>query len=270
MPHRPEMVEQRQLGRDGPSLPVVGLGTWRVFDVPSGRQAEVDAVVEAAFDAGVRVVDSSPMYGHAESVLSQAVAPRRPDTFVATKVWSPSVSDARGHFARQLEWFGGRVDLLQVHNLVAWREQLDWMEAERDAGRIGRIGATTYSPGAFDELEVVMRSGRIDAIQVPVNPREAASARRILPLAADLGLGVLAMRPFGEGGLLRRAFPAELVAAGLPDWPDALLRWTLSDPRVTVALPATISPDHARANATSGSGPWLDPDVRNLVSRFAG
>ena len=103
-----------------------------------------------------------------------------------------------------------------------------------------------------------------------MNPRESASALRILPLAADLGLGVLAMRPFAEGGLLRRSFPTELRAAGLRDWPDALLRWTLSDPRVTVALPATASPDHARTNAASGAGPWLDPDVRGLVARLAG
>jgi diketogulonate reductase-like aldo/keto reductase len=264
------MIEQRPLGRDVPLLPVVGLGTWRVFDVPPARQAEADAVIAAAFDAGVRVVDSSPMYGRAEEVLGRALGRRRPDAFVATKVWTSSVDEARAHFQRQLDWFGGRVDLLQVHNLVSWRHHLDWMEQERDAGRIGMLGATTYSPGAFAELEEVMRSGRIGAVQVPVNPREAESLRRILPLAAELGLGVLAMRPFGEGGLLRRPFPSELREAGLRDWPDALLRWTLSDPRVTVALPATTSADHVRANATSGAGPWLEPETRELITRFAG
>ena len=269
MRHRCVVIEHRQLGRGGPTLPVVGLGTWRVLDLPPGQQLAADTVVAAALDAGVRVVDSSPMYGRAEAVLSRAFGPRRPDAFVATKVWSSSVEEGQAHFARQLGWFDGRVDLLQVHNLVSWRRHLDWMEAERDAGRIGLLGATTYLPDAFEELEEVMRTGRIDAVQVPVNPREAESALRILPLAADLGLGVLAMRPFGEGGLLRRPFPAELTAAGLRDWPDALLRWTLSDPRVTVALPATISPDHARANASSGEGRWLDDNLRALVARHA-
>jgi len=259
------VIERRALGAGGPELPVVGLGTWRVFDVGPGGQPMVDAVVAAAFAAGVRVADSSPMYGRAEAALSRAFGARRADWFVATKVWTSSVEDARAHYARQLAWFGGRIDLLQVHNLVAWREHLSWMESEQVAGRIGRIGVTHYSPSAFGEMEVAMRSGRIQAIQVPLNPLEDASERRILPLAADLGLGGLAMRPFGEGGLLRRSFPSELSEAGLRGWPDALLRWTLSDPRVTVALPATASADHAAANAAIGAGPWLDADARDRI-----
>ncbi len=262
-------METRRLGSAGPELPVVGLGTWRVFDLPPDRQPVADRVVEAAFDAGVRVVDSSPMYGRAEAVLAQALGDRREQAFVATKVWTSDVEEGRRHYQRQLDWFGGRIDLLQVHNLVAWRDHLDWLERERQAGRIGWIGATHYSPAAFDEVERVMRSGRIDAVQVPVNPRENEAARRILPLAADLGLGVLAMRPLGEGSLLRRAFPAELAAAGLDDWAEALLRWCLADPRVTVAIPATTSPDHAVENAGRGRLP-LDPGTRDLIARVAG
>ena len=121
-------MDCRTLGRTGIELPVVGLGTWRVFDLPAPRQHEADAVVAAAFDAGVRVVDSSPMYGRAEVVLSQALGERRRDAFVATKIWTSSVQEGRGQFARQLGWYGGRVDLLQVHNLLGWRGHLDWME----------------------------------------------------------------------------------------------------------------------------------------------
>jgi diketogulonate reductase-like aldo/keto reductase len=262
-------VNLRGLGRTGVELPVVGLGTWRVFDLPPVRQAEADAVVTAAFDAGVRVVDSSPMYGRAEAVLSHALGQRRRDAFVATKVWTSSAQEGRGHFSRQLGWFGGRVDLLQIHNLVAWREHLDWMERERGVGNIGFLGVTTYQPSSFDELERVMRSGRIQTIQVPLNPRERDAEARILPLAADLGLGVLVMRPFGEGGLLRRPFPEELVVTGLTGWPEALLRWCLADERVTVAIPATTRPDHAVANVRAASFPPLEPGARDLVGRLA-
>ena len=131
------------------------------------------------------------------------------------------------------------------------------------------LGATTYQPSAFGELETVMRTGRIHAVQVPFNPAEDESAGRILPLAADLGIGVLAMRPLGEGGLLRRPFPPELAAAGLTGWPEALLRWCLADPRVTVAIPATSSAAHAAANAAAGGAPPLDPALRERIGRLA-
>ena len=249
-------------------MPVVGLGTWRVFDLRAAEQAIADGVVTTAFEGGVRVVDSSPMYGRAEQVLGHSIGDRRAETFVATKVWTPSVEGGRAHFERQLAWFGGRIDLLQVHNLVSWREHLPWMEAERGAGRVGLIGMTHFSDTAFDELEVAMRTGRVQAIQIPVNPAERAAEARILPLADDLGIGVVAMRPFGEGSLLRRPFPDVLRAAGLESWPEALLRWTLSDPRVAVAIPATRSAEHAAANAAVGSGPWLHPDLRELIARL--
>ena len=260
---------RRPLGRGGPELPVLGLGSWRVFDVPAGRQATVDAVVASAWDAGVRVVDSSPMYGAAEARLGDALAARRDEAFVATKIWTSDVADGRRQFAAQRGWFGGRVDLLQVHNLVGWREQLAWMEDERDAGRIAVLGATHYSASAFGELERVMRTGRIGAIQVPLNPRERDAEARILPLAEDLGLGVVVMRPFGEGGLLRRPFPAALREAGLEGWPDALLRWIVADPRVSVILAATADPAHGRDNATAAGRPRIDPDLRALIGRLA-
>ena len=262
-------MERRPFGRTGVEVPVVGLGTWRTFDLPPERQAIADAVVEAAFDEGVRFVDSSPMYGQAEARLGRAIASRRDEFVVATKVWTDAVPDGRRHFERQLGWFGGRVDLLQVHNLVAWREHLDWFEEERAAGRVRWLGATHYAASALDELERVMRTGRLDAIQVPLNPQERAAERRVLPLAAELGLGVVVMRPFGEGSLLRRPFPPELAAAGLSGWPEALLRWCLADERVSVAIPATSSPDHARANARAASLPPLDGGLRELIGRLA-
>lgn len=209
------------------------------------------------------------MYGRAEAVLSHALGERRRDAFVATKVWTSSGEEGRRHFSRQLGRFGGRVDLLQVHNLLGWKAHLDWMERERAVGNIGWLGATTYDPSAFGELEQVMRTGRIQSIQVPLNPLERDAEARILPLAAEFGLGVLVMRPFAQGGLLRRPFPAELADAGLSSWPEALLRWSLADERVTVALPATTRPEHVLANVEAASLPPLEPEVRILIGRMA-
>jgi aryl-alcohol dehydrogenase-like predicted oxidoreductase len=162
--------------------------------------------------------------------------------------------------------FGGRVEIEQIHNLVAWEDHLDWLEPFRASGAVGVLGATHWDPGAFGELETVMRSGRIDAIQIPWNPREREARDRILPLAAELDLGVIAMRPLGEGKLLRsRPRPGDLTALGVQTWPEALLRWCLSESRVHVAIPATRVPAHAAANAATGEGPWFDEDQRARV-----
>jgi aryl-alcohol dehydrogenase-like predicted oxidoreductase len=249
-------------------VPVVGLGTWSVFDLPPERQPVADAVVDALLSAGGRLFDSSPMYGRAERVLSAALGPRRDEAIIATKIWTPTVSEGRAQFGEHLELYGGRVEVEQVHNLVAWRKHLDWLEEERDAGRIRALGATHYSPMAFRELAEVMRSGRIQMIQVPYNPDEREAERVILPLAAELGLGVLAMRPLGSGRLGRGPEPWALKPLGVETWAEAVLVWALSDPRVTAVIPATADPDHARANARAGEHPGFDPEQRRLVERL--
>ncbi|MEA2427194.1 MAG: hypothetical protein QOF37_822 [Thermoleophilaceae bacterium] len=267
-------MERRVLGAGGPELPVVGMGTWRTFDVHTAEaRANARRVVDAALAAGVTVFDSSPMYGAAEEVLGEALEARRDDAFVATKIWTHSSDEGRHQAERALRFFGGYVDLYQVHNLAAWREQLALIEALRGQELVGHTGATHYSPSAFGELADVMRTGRLDSVQVPYNPRERAVEREILPLAKDMGIGVLVMRPFGEGALLRRApDPSELEPLrefGVETWAQALLKWTLSDPRVTVALPATSKPERMAENARAGEPPWLGAGERALVERLA-
>jgi diketogulonate reductase-like aldo/keto reductase len=253
-------MEERRLG------PVVGLGTWDTF---GGDEDAARAVVDAAFAAGCRLVDSSPMYGGAERSLGSALAQRRADVTVATKIWAGSVAEGREQYARQVEWLG-RVDVEQIHNLVAWEEHADWLSVERDAGRIDRLGVTHYSPSAFGEVARALRTGRFDVVQLPLNPHERDCERELLPLAAHLGIVVIVMRPLGEGALMRRSPPqGALDELGVETWAQALLKWALSDERVDVVIPATTSPDHARENTAAAEPPWFDAEQRRIVERFA-
>src|SRR3954453_8279320 len=146
------MPELRRLA-PGVEVPCVGLGTWQRFDVAESPQA----VVDAAHDAGVQLFDSSPMYGRAERVLGESLARRRDEAFVATKIWTSSAAEGRAQAEDALRWFGGRVDLYQVHNLVATEVHLDLIDELRQDGRVRLAGATHYSPSAFGELAAVMR-----------------------------------------------------------------------------------------------------------------
>ncbi len=268
-------MERRQLGKTGLEVPVVGMGTWRTFDVHGPRSEEnARSVVDAALAEGANFFDSSPMYGEAERVLGQALAGRRNAALVATKIWAASAAEGREQSQRSLEFFGGWVDLYQVHNLVNWQAQLSLLERLRHEGRVRAIGATHYAAGAFGELRRVMESGRITAVQVPYNPQQREVEDFILPLAADLGLGVVVMRPFGEGSLLRHApSPAELQplrAFGVSTWPQALIKWILSDSRCHVTIPATSRPERMAENARAGNPPWFGPEERALVARLVG
>jgi aryl-alcohol dehydrogenase-like predicted oxidoreductase len=267
-------MEQRHLGKSGLRIPVVGMGTWRTFDVSGATQeANARTIVDAALDAGANFFDSSPMYGQAERVLGLALGDRRDHALVASKVWTPSTAEGLAQARRALGYFGGRIDLYQVHNLVAWREHLTMLERLRDVGQVGVIGATHYSPSAFDELANVMRTGRIAAIQIPYNPLERAVERVILPLAAELGLGVVVMRPFGEGSLMRRTpTPGALEPLGpfgVRSWQDALIKWILSDLRCHVTIPATSHPEHMATNAMAGDPPWFGAEERAYVAHLA-
>ena len=257
-------MEERRLG------PVVGLGTWNTFD---GQVDVARGVVSGALEAGVRLFDSSPMYGGAEGSLAAALDGRRDEATVATKIWAQTVEEGRKQFARQLDWYGGRVDVEQVHNLLAWREQLDWLVGEHESGHVGRLGVTHWASSALGELAEALRTRRFDTVQVPYNPHERECERELLPLAQELGVAVIVMRPFGEGSLFRRA-PSDrelepLRAFGVETWAQALLKWCLSDERIDVAIPATSRPERAAENAAAGEPPWFGADERRLVERLA-
>jgi len=258
-------MEARRLG------PVVGLGTYETFLDDALLAAEV---VGAALGAGSTVFDSSPMYGAAEASLGVALQGRRERGVVATKIWAESVSEGRRQYEAQRRFFG-RVEVQQIHNLVAWREHLPWLEEERDAGRIDRIGVTHYDAGGLGEFEDAMRSGRFDAVQIPLNPLERECEARILPLAEELGIAVLVMRPLGGARAAHvRREPSEgdlepLRPFGVETWAQALLKWCLADHRVDLVIPATSRPGRAIENAAAGVGPAFGPDERRLVEQLA-
>jgi diketogulonate reductase-like aldo/keto reductase len=263
-------MENRSLSRV--SAPVVGLGTWRRLEAAAaaGRDREL---IEAAIAAGIRLIDTSPMYGAAEQLLAVALEGQRDQVLIADKVWTSSAQEGVAQLSRAVGWYGGRVDLMQIHNLVAWPAHLPMLEAARDRGLVGLIGATHYSAAAFGELAELMTTGRIDTVQVPYNPVQREVERTILPLAEELGLGVLVMRPLGEGQLVRRPpSPAELAPLrpfGVTTWGQALIKWGLSDRRVHVSLAATAHPDRLPENAAAGSPPWFGPEERTYVLRLA-
>jgi diketogulonate reductase-like aldo/keto reductase len=257
-------MEERRLG------PVVGLGTYATF---GGDTTRARAVLGEALSAGVTLFDTSPMYG-SEGALGEALGDRRDGTTVATKIWASTVEEGRSQYDAQRRFFG-RVEIEQVHNLIAWDDHVRWLEDERDAGGIDRIGVTHYADSAYGELERALAGGRFDAVQIPLNPHERECERRIQPLAEERDIAVIVMSPLGGHGSALLEHPPEpealepLAPFGVRTWAQALLKWALSDRRVDVVIPATSKPERTRENAAAGSPPWFGPEEREYVERLA-
>jgi aryl-alcohol dehydrogenase-like predicted oxidoreductase len=267
-------MQRRRLGRSDIEVSAVGLGTWQVLDVRGREQEEArHEVVRAALDAGISLFDSSPMYGEAERVLGNALKKYGRDrATVATKVWTSNDREAERQIQDALSFFDDRVELYQVHNLVAVEKRLDMLEDLKSEGKVRSLGATHYSRSAFPALMDVMRGGRIDFVQVPYNATDTAVTREVLPLAAELGLGVIVMVPLGSGRLVRNA-PSEeelepLREFGAETWAQTLLKFVLSDERVSCAIPATSKPERALENARAGDPPFFGEEEREYVSRL--
>jgi diketogulonate reductase-like aldo/keto reductase len=244
---------------------VVGIGTWRTFDTAEDRRP----LVSAALEAGVDLFDSSPMYGRAEDSLAKAISDRRDRVLIATKIWTSDPAEGSLQAARALQLFG-QVDVYQIHNLVNVPAHLRMLEQLKAQGKVRAIGATHYRESAFDELAELMSSGRIDMVQIPYNPLRRDAERRLLPLAESLGLGVLVMSPLQGGILDRRPSERELKTLGVHTWPQAVLKWIASDPRVSTVLTATHRIQRVGENARAGELPFFDGDQRELVSRITG
>jgi aryl-alcohol dehydrogenase-like predicted oxidoreductase len=250
------------------------MGTWRTLDVREPREvAHRATVVDIALACGINLFDSSPMYGASEHVLGAALDGRRDQAIVATKVWTPDDQEAERQIERAMGYYGNKIDIYQVHNLVALPRRLERLEKLRDEHRVTSVGITHYDHSAYPTLMETMRSGRVTCVQVPYNVMDRSIEERLLPLAADRNIGVIIMRPLGAGNLVRqRPTPEQLrpfTEFGMQTWTQVLLKWLVSDPRVATVIPATSSPEHARDNAVAGSSPWFGPAERAAVVRLA-
>jgi aryl-alcohol dehydrogenase-like predicted oxidoreductase len=257
-------MDRRVLGRTSIGVPAIGMGTWRTFDTDEDRRP----LVELALSSGIDLFDSSPMYGRAEAALARALDGIRERAVVATKVWTADAEEGLRQTDHALRLFG-HVDIYQVHNLLNVPAQLRLVERLKAEGKVRAVGATHYQESAFPDLAALMKTGRLDMVQIPYNPLRRTAERELLPLAASMGLGVLVMSPLQNGILDRLPSKAELHELGVNTWAQAILKWVAGDPRVSTVLTATQQPGHVRENAAAGDPPFFTSEQRDLVVRIA-
>ena len=267
-------ILERAIPSSGEKISAVGLGTWRTFDVGggAGERAPLRDVLKAFVDLGGRVLDSSPMYGTAESVAGDLAADLEitERLFLATKVWTSGRQAGVAQMEQSMKRLRTRrLDLMQIHNLLDWRTHLATLREWKAAGRIRYLGVTHYTASAYDELERVLRSEPLDFVQVNYSLGERTAERRILPLAQERGIAVLVNRPFAEGGLFGRvrgqSLPAWAAEADCESWAQIFLKWILAHPAVTCVIPATSRPQHLTDNMKAGTGRLPDAAMRERM-----
>jgi diketogulonate reductase-like aldo/keto reductase len=267
----------RAIPSSGEKLPVIGLGTWQTFDVDlrPDNGAQLESVLLQFAKLGGRVIDSSPMYGRSEEVIGELSAKLglRDKFFLATKVWTRGKQAGIESMERSMDRLQTkRIDLMQVHNLVDLETQLATMRAWKEQGRFRYLGITHSNNGAHPEVEKALRSEKLDFVQINYSIMEREAEQRILPLAQDRGVAVLANRPFGGGDLFAR-----VRAKPLPDWAaefdcrswaQFFLKWIVAHAAVTCAIPATNNPKHLEDNVQAGSGRLPDAKMRQQMIKF--
>jgi diketogulonate reductase-like aldo/keto reductase len=256
------------------SLPRIGLGTWQTFDV--GNDAAARAPLRELLKLlDGNVIDSSPMYGSSESVAGDLIAElgMRNKLFIATKVWTSGRSEG----VRQIETSFKRLrvdvmDLLQIHNLLDAATQTKTLLELKEKERVKHIGITHYTSSAYAEVERWLATGQYDFLQINYSLAEREAENRILPLAKDKGASVLINRPFAEGALFRRTkgkpLPPWAAELGIASWGQYFLKWIVSHPAVTCAIPGTARPDHMKDNLGAGQPPLPNSEQRKKMAAY--
>ena len=273
----PASIATRGIPSSGEAIPVIGLGSWITFNVgndPAGRAGATD-VMRHFFAAGGRMIDSSPMYGSAQDVIGAGLTSLGgPATlFSADKVWTSS-SGPRQIAESRRKWGVPRFDLLQVHNLLDWEEHLPVLLAMKKAGQLRYAGITTSEGRRHADIVKIMASQPVDFVQVTYNAVDREIEQRILPLARERKIAVIANRPFRQGDLTealrRHPLPPWAAEIGCRSWAQVLLKFIVSHPDITCAIPATSQVVHVRENMAAGAGPMPDAAFRHRISTHIG
>ncbi len=267
----------RAIPSSGEQMPLVGLGTWITFNVgrdPAALDASA-AVMRAFFEGGGRMIDSSPMYASSQDTVGYGLRKlgRQDAVFSAEKVWTSSTEGGPQQIEEsRREWGVQRFDLMQVHNLLAWQEHLPRLQAMKREGRLRYVGITTSEGRRHDEFVRIMEREPLDFVQVTYNVLDREVERRILPLARERGIAVIANRPFREKALLRALADKELppwsADIGAASWAQFVLKFIVSHPAIVCAIPATTRVDHVRENLAAASGPLPDEATRQRMADY--
>jgi diketogulonate reductase-like aldo/keto reductase len=265
----------KRIPSSGEDIPAVGLGTWITFNVgaDASLRDECADVMAAFFAAGGRLIDSSPMYGSSQATIGYGLKKLgSPKTlFSAEKVWTSSGSDGPRQIERTREFWGvPRFDLMQVHNLLGWESHLETLDAMKQEGRLRYVGITTSEGRRHGDLERIMASKTLDFVQLTYNPIDREAEQRLLPLARERGIAVLVNRPFQQGKLTDalegKPLPGFAAELGAKSWAQLILKFIVSHPAVTCAIPATTSVAHVRENLAASAGPMPDEDMRRRIA----
>ncbi|MFM0048977.1 aldo/keto reductase [Caballeronia grimmiae] len=272
----PSLMHKRPIPSTGEALPIVGCGTWRTFDVGDdpARRAELAAVLRVLFAAGGSVIDSSPMYGTSEAVAGALLTElhARDKAFIATKVWTEGREEGIAQMRQSMQRLAApRIDLMQIHNLLDWRTQLATLRDWKAAGHIRYIGVTHYTSSAFPQVEAVLRSERVDFVQINYAANDRDAEARLLPLAAERGVAVIVNQPFGGGSLLSslrgRPLPPFAAELGCTSWAQLLLKFVLGHPSVTCVIPGTGRREYMIDNVHAGIGVYPDAGLRERIAQ---
>ncbi len=268
----------RIIPSSGEKLPVIGLGTWRAFDVDltADIRRQLEDVLSLFVKLGGRVIDSSPMYGRAEEVIGEVTSSLgiREKLFLATKVWTRGKQSGIQSIERSMALLRtNRIDLMQVHNLVDVNTQLATLRERKQQGRIRYIGITHYESGALNEIGKLMRSEKFDFLQINYSLMEPEAEEHVLSPAQERGIAVIANRPFGAGDLFSKVrskpLPDWAAEFDCRSWAQFFLKWIVANPAVTCAIPATDKPSHLEDNMQGGIGRLPDAAMRRRMTELA-